>query len=198
MIPTLDLHTWNNVVYADASLGNVDNARTQGGRAVNIEDALGKCATLVCRSGKLHRVAQSSFDGETLVAVDATGDGFEVALTLEEVVNGPPRGLLERVLRRSLGSGHKEPSGLQFPPTVYSDGHGTVQSANGSKAVQCKRRQVDIAALRESLELGDVAAVVHLPGVRNPVDPLTKFMPLTGHGTVRVLEEMLAGTAPPK
>ena len=108
MIPTLDLNTWGNVVYADASLGNVDNSRTQGGRAVNLEDARGKCATLVCRSGKLHRVAQSSYDAETLIAVDACGDGYEVALTAQEVLDGPLQTLLEKVLRRSLQSGHRE------------------------------------------------------------------------------------------
>ena len=69
IIPTLDMKTWRNVVYADASLGDVENAKTQGGRAVNLEDAHGKCSTLICRSGKLHRVAQSSFDAETLIAV---------------------------------------------------------------------------------------------------------------------------------
>ena len=86
--------------------------------------------------------------------------------------------------------------GLQFPPTVYSDGKGTVQSVNGSKAVQCKRRQVDIAALREALEVGDVAAVLHLPGVLNPVDPLTKDNP--SKTTTKILEDLLQGSAPSK
>ena len=201
MIPTLDLNTWGNVVYADASLGNVDNSRTQGGRAVNLEDARGKCATLVCRSGKLHRVAQSSYDAETLIAVDACGDGYEVALTAQEVLDGPLQTLLEKVLRRSLQSGHREPACLSLPPTIYSDGHGTVQSVNGSKQVQCKRRQQDVAALREALEVGDVASVLHLAGPKNPVDPLTKLLPLASASTpstVQVLERMLQGQAPPK
>ena len=197
IIPTLDMKTWRNVVYADASLGDVENAKTQGGRAVNLEHAHGKCSTLICRSGKLHRVAQSSFDAETLIAVDATGDGFGIALLLQEIEEGPPQGLLEKVLRRSFESGHQERAALLFPPHVMSDGKGTVQACYGTKDIACKRRQQDIASLREALQIGDVAGVHHLQGTKNPVDPLTKSLPFNAP-TMQILEEMLTGKAPEK
>ena len=58
-----------------------------------------------------------------------------------------------------------------------------------------------MAALREALEVGDVASVLHLAGPKNPVDPLTKLLPLASASTpstVQVLEQMLQGQAPPK
>ena len=84
-----------------------------------------------------------------------------------------------------------------FPPHVMSDGKGTVQGCYGTKDIACKRRQQDIASLREALQIGDVAGVHHLQGTKNPVDPLTKSLPFNAP-TMQILEEMLTGKAPEK
>ena len=54
-----------------------------------------------------------------------------------------------------------------FPPHVMSDGKGTVQACYGTKGIASKRRQQDIASLREALQIGDVAGVHHLQGTKN-------------------------------
>ena len=122
---------------------------------------------------------------------------------LQKLLDRPkPPSPLKKFLSNFFNGWHvPEPACLSLPPTIYSDGHGTVQSVNGSKQVQCKRRQQDVAALREALEVGDVASVLHLAGPKNPVDPLTKLLPLgsaSTSSTVQVLEQMLQGQAPPK
>ena len=161
------------VAYGDASLGNVEKGRTQGGRIVAIEDGTA-AAAIVARSGQLRRVAHASFDAETIIAVDTASDALGVALTLDELKRGPSPSLLEKVMKRSQESGNHDPAGLLYPPTLFTDGNGTVQSVHGSKEPQSKRRQQDVYSLRESLALGDLKAVKWISTDKNPADVLTK------------------------
>ena len=163
-----------------------------------LEDAQGRAAGLLGRSGKLHRVAQSSFDAETITSVDAVSDGFGITLVLEELVNGPTIGLLERVVRRSQNSGHQLPAGLQYAPHLWSDGQGTVRAVHGTKEPQCKRRAQDIAHLREAIMLGDLESVTHLPGTKNPADVLTKLKTLTSPEMSIFNDLFFKGRAPEK
>ena len=55
-IPTLDGRTMSLTAYADASLGNLEHSKTQGGRVIGLEDESGKAAGIICHSGSLKRV----------------------------------------------------------------------------------------------------------------------------------------------
>ena len=82
-----------NGTYTDASLANMEMSKTQGGRIVGLEDGH-LAAGIICRSGALKRVAHSSFDGETIIAVDGASDGIGVTILLEELRNGPRSSLI--------------------------------------------------------------------------------------------------------
>ena len=76
-LPTLDLDSLRETVICDSSLANLDGGKaTQGGRLVCLSDKHGRHNVTLARSGKLKRVVHSSFDGETVVAVDAVSDGM--------------------------------------------------------------------------------------------------------------------------
>ena len=195
-LPTLKHSELMNIAYADASLGNLERSRTQGGRIVGLEDGK-RAAGIVCRSGALKRVTNSSFDGETISAVDCASDAFGVSLLLEDLENGPRSTLMEDVLRRTLQTGVTKPSTAKFPTKLFTDGEGTVKAANGTGEIACKRRSGDVAALRESLTLGDIEEFGHIPGDINPADPLTKKLALDTAKTMDHLRRYLYEGIPP-
>ena len=145
-------------------------------------------AVVVCRGGSLRRVATSSFDGETIEAVDVTSDALGVTVLLEELENGPSPSIFEKVLQRSLHSGWTSPTPSRYAPRIKTDGQGTVKAANGSGEIACKRRAGDIASLREAVALGDIKELTHIDGNKNPSDPLTKR---TRGPTMVLLRKML-------
>ena len=173
-LPTLS--SLNVRAYADASLGNAENERTQGGRLVTCEDERGKAACIVARSGSLKRVANSSFDAESISSVDVASEAVAVSLVLEELENGPTSTLLSDVLARETCSGNPQSNRVLGPyaPDLYTDGMGTVRSVAGTGELKSKRRAIDIALLREAVDLGDLGGVYHIDGQKNPCDPLTK------------------------
>ena len=105
---------------------------------------------------------------------------------------------MEDVLRRMTQIGVTKPSTAQFPAIINTDGEGTVKAGNGTGEIACKRRQGDVSGLRESLELGDIKELNHIPGPKNIADPLTKVMPLEQSPTMILLRKYLySGDLPP-
>ena len=146
----------------------------------------------VARSGRMKRQVTSSFDGETVIAVDAVSDGMGANLLLEELHNGPAPSLFTKVLKRELMAGNFEPVRPKVPMDVLSDGQATVRTAHGTGEVGCKRRAGDVASLRQGLELGEIASLRHMPGPVNPTDPLTKAMSLDSpSSSLKVLLSLL-------
>ena len=192
-LPTLGANP-KLAVIADASLANLEHSRTMGGRIVGLVDKAKNFNAILARAGKLARVATASFDAETIVAVDAVSDGIGVALLLEEFTSGPRPTLFEEVLRRELATHRAEGQTRRpaWPVYVCSDGNGTVTAVRNSKELACKRRQGDVASLREGLELGDIAAIEHIAGADNPADALTG----SGHVSAEILVRLLEGAWP--
>ena len=87
---------------------------------------------------------------------------------------------------------------MSYAPGVYTDGEGTVKTVHSDAEVQCKRRYIDIASLREAVALGDIRYLRHLKGTLQPADPLTKIKPITS-SEFQILDRLLyQGVAPQK
>jgi hypothetical protein len=190
-IPTLDKKTLRLIGICDSSLGNLENSKTMGGRIVALasgrpENADVKVGVVLARAGRLHRVTTTSFDGETIIAASAASDCMGVSLLLEELQRGPVPSLFESVVSRAQ-SARRVPVQPAFPAALYSDGEGTVKATHNTTEIGCKRRMGDIASLREAIELGDIADLVHIRGDQNPADPLTG----SGHVQSNQLSELL-------
>ena len=74
------------------------------------------------RAGKIARVAHSSFDAETLVALDALDAGVALSLLIEEFMHGPMPSLVEQHLAK-LEQYVDEPEAMRekIPIDLYTD-----------------------------------------------------------------------------
>ena len=72
------------------------------------------------------------------------------------------------------GFGNREVPRPRVPVHVYNDGKGLVDAVHGSKnTIRSKRRRVDVASLRETVETG-VATLAHCETGAMAADGLTK------------------------
>ena len=136
IIPRMDLSTLNISVYSDASYGNLKDGGSQGGHIVFISDSKGTCAPISWSSKKIKRVARSTLGAETLSAVDALDSAYLVAKILTELVD-----LNEREIATSL----------------FTDNKSLYDALNTSNLLLDKRLRVDISALREMNDRGEVS-----------------------------------------
>ena len=136
IIPCMDLSTLNISVYSDASYGNLKDGGSQGGHIVFISDSKGTCAPISWSSKKIKRVGRSTLGAETLSAVDALDSAYLVAKILTELVD-----VNEREIATSL----------------FTDNKSLYDALNTSNLLLDKRLRVDISALREMNDRGEVS-----------------------------------------
>ena len=155
-----ELHT-DNTIYND----------------VNFVDDACKYACIHVSSGLTARTAHSSFDGETVTAIQAADISLAVALMLEELQFGLRPTLLERLAFDMAGIRHGYEESLCFVPVdVHTDCEDLVKVSESLtfKADMHKRRKPDVFDLRELLDLGLVREMKHIEGRFNPLDAISK------------------------
>ena len=159
---------------ADAALSSHEGERTQGGRCVGLTWGSGcDFAPVEWKSGKIRRVASSSFDAETLENLETIDAGLTIGMILEETRRGPRPSM---VLRKWLA---QEESGWKHIPTqvhLLTDSNGFVTKVRNVKDdIQIsRRRKVDIADVKELVAMDYLCPPMHVPGDLNPLDILTK------------------------
>ena len=120
------------------------------------------------------RVANSSFDGETLALDKATTSGVYFGHCVDEYCYGRPRSL---ELRAFFGGADATvPVSRKTRVLQLSDGQGTVKAVTTSKLTQRnKRRATDLAGLKEHFsEDGSSDFLGHIGDPKNLADCLTK------------------------
>ena len=177
--------------FADSSLNN-RGAKTQGGDCEFLvgsdlgPDATGaelydylrdwsvKVNPINVVSQGLSRVANSSFDGETLALDKATTSSVFYGHCVDEYVQGRPRSLEARAFFG--GPDATVPVSRKTRVLQLSDGQGTVKAVTTTKLTQRnKRRATDLAGLKEHFaEDGSGDFLGHIPDPRNLADCLTK------------------------
>ena len=181
-LPRVDPDALGTLVFADGSFAN-RGERTQGGHCVFLTAmtagsglAPGEvdAGMVDFKSHKISRVCDNTYDAETLETVEATDMGICVSFLVTELKFGRLPSLAERVLHR--GFGHSaEIAKPKVWTKVLNDGYGTVSSVYSSKPVTNKRRKLDVALLRETVDEG-IAEIDHCRTERMIADPLTKRM----------------------
>ena len=188
--------THDAIPWADGSLQN-RGSQTQGGHLVGLgqETADGsiECNIVSWMSAKIKRVCSSTYDSETLSVCRASEDGVTVALMHQEMLHGRLPSITERVLVGFRGESETE---RKTRVRTFSDGGGTVSTVRSSKmsGTRNKRRIADVAGLREMYSDTSKDSLEHIPGDRNPSDPLTKRTPLADFkkkGTISLLWRLL-------
>ena len=173
-LPDVPLKT---VALVDAGLGD----RTIGARCIGLMErdlprgAGGPFAPVDVRAGRIHRVAHSPFDAETLIAVEGADAGLSVAMFVDEAERGPQPSMWDRKCA-ALDGVDLGPRTCEVPLELHSDSMGMITKvrANRVDPNMCKRRRLDIADLKELVDMGLMRDPVHHVGVTNPIDALTK------------------------
>ena len=135
--PKLELQSLKIVVHSDASYANLPNGSSQGGFVVFLADDLGRCAPITWGSKKIRRVVRSTLAAETLSAVDAMDSAYLVSKILHELL------------------AQKEDREIKME--MYTDNRSLYDAINTLNLTSDKHLRVDIAALREMHDNGDVS-----------------------------------------
>ena len=136
--------------YADASFGNIEDGHTQLGYIISLTDGRKRCA-IWWKSRKSRRVAKSTIEAEALSVGEAVEGLVYFNKLWEEVVGG-----------RKLDA------------LVKTDSRTLMTAIKSSTGVSSKRLKIDIAAIRETIESGEIKEVQWVSGKYQIADVLTK------------------------
>jgi hypothetical protein len=134
--PRLDLPSVRLSVHSDASYANLADGGSQGGFIVFLHDSKGNCSPITWSSKRIKRVVRSTLSAETLSAVDALDSAYLVSNILKEVLG--------------------REGGVDICINMYTDNKSLYDAVNTSNLVLDKRLRVDISALREMNDNGEV------------------------------------------
>ena len=136
--------------YADASFGNIEDGHTQLGYIISLTDGKKRCP-IWWKSRKSRRVAKSTIEAE--------------ALSVGEVIEGVI--YFNRLWEEIMGEG-------KLKAVVRTDSRTLTTAIKSSTGVSSKRLKIEIAAIRESVESGEVQEVQWVEGKKQIADVLTK------------------------
>lgn len=146
----IDLNTARIVLMTDASFANAKGFRTQLGYLILLADDEGRCNIIHYGSNRCKRIARSVMAAE----IQALVLGFDFAFVIRDMV--------EELTRRSVPIEAIIDSKTMFN-VIARDGQTTE-----------RRLQIDIFALRQSYDNGELRRISWIPGTANPADALTK------------------------
>ena len=136
--------------YADASFGNIEDGHTQLGYVISLTDGKKRC-TIWWKSRKSRRIAKSTIEAEALSVGEAIEGLIYFNRLWEEVVG-----------KRKLKA------------LVKTDSKTLMTAIKSSTGVSSKRLKIDIAAIRETIESGEIKEVQWVQGKHQIADVLTK------------------------
>ena len=146
----IDLKTARLVLMTDASFANAEGMKSQLGYVIAMVDDKGRCNIIHYGSNKCRRIARSVMAAEVMALVL----GYDVAFVVKDLV--------EEILGREIKLEVMIDSRTVFN-VIAKDGQ-TVE----------KRLQIDVLALRQSYDVGELEKFSWIPGSANPADALTK------------------------
>ena len=136
--------------YADASFGNVEDGHTQLGYIISLTDGRRRCP-MWWKSRKSRRVAKSTIEAE--------------ALSVGEVIEGVI--YFNRLWEEIVGD-------RKLKAVVKTDSRTLMTAIKSSTGVSSKRLKIEIAAIRETIETGEIQEVQWIAGKKQIADILTK------------------------
>lgn len=146
----LNLETMRLVLMTDASFANAQGMKSQLGYLIMLVDDEGNCNIVHYGSNRCKRVARSVMAAE----IQALVLGFDYAYVVKD--------LIEEILGRTIML-----DAMVDSKTVFD------VIAKDAKTTE-RRLQIDVIALRQSYDMGELNRLAWIPGIMNASDPLTK------------------------
>ena len=137
-------------VYADASFGNIEDGSTQIGYIISLSDGKKRCP-IWWKSRKARRVAKSTIEAEAL----SLGESIEGAIYFNSL--------------------WKEVTGeRKLNVKVKTDSKTLTRAIKSATGVSSKRLKIDIACIKEAIEMEEITEVEWISGSEQVADVLTK------------------------
>lgn len=151
---TKEKNRWKIVVFSDASHANInDGTGSVGAHIIWLTDESENSCPIAWHANKVKRVVRSTIAAETL----ALQEGLEDAV------------YLRRVLEELLGCKNNS-----IPIVGFVDNKSVVEALYSTKLVDDKRLRLDMAAIRQSLDNGEVHTIKWCPGEFQLANSMTK------------------------
>lgn len=164
-----NIQKWKLIVYSDASHANLcDGVGSVGAHIVLLVGEESRCCPLAWQAGKLKRVVRSTIAAETLSLQQALENGYYLRGMIEELVGVPKHSI---------------------PLEGYVDNRSVVEALHSTKMVDDKRLRLDLGAIKQSLNAGEVNAVKWCPGSLQLANVMTK----RGASGLQLLEVIQSG-----
>lgn len=142
---------WKIVLFSDAAHANLSDGVSSTGAHVIFLSVQQKVCPLSWKANKIKRVVRSTISAEAL----SLQVGLEEAVYL--------RNMIVEILNIEA-----------IPITAYVDNKSVVEAVHSTKMVDDKRLCIDIAAIKQSLENGEVGHIGWCPGVAQLANCMTK------------------------
>ena len=146
--PSLDVESTEVVAFTDASFNNLNDRGSQGGQVIFLKDKYNQSCPISWKSNRVRRVARSTLAAETFA------DGMDTARFVYQLAEE------FQIVQRKM-------------TTIITDSHSLFDAANTSTQIQDRRLRVEMSAIRESKERGEIN-VVWARKERQLADVLTK------------------------
>ena len=142
-------------VFADASYGNLPGGGSQGGYIVFLSSSSGSVCPLIWQSHRIKRVVRSTLAAETLAMVEAAEAAILMGHLIAEINSGSSDGKhCNQII-------------------CHTDNKSLFDAACSTKVILDKRLRVDLAALREMCDRGEIC-LKWIPKAHQLSDVLTK------------------------
>lgn len=164
------IEDWKIEGHGDAGYKSLpDKVSSCGGQVIVVRDTQSNASCVLnWRGRKLRRIVNSSTAAEALSLVETISEAIFVKAMLKEMLGNECD---------------------QIPIEVFTDSKNVEKALSSTGMVEDPRLRVDIASMKESLENGEVAKVVHVSGKEMIADCLTK----KGASAQNLLQLMRAG-----
>ena len=160
---------WKIVVFSDASHANIcDGVGSVGAHIVMIVEDV-KCCVVSWYAGKIKRVVRSTLAAEALSLQEGIEDATYIRHHLETLI--------------ALPAG-------TMPLIAIVDNKSLVEAVHSTKLVDDKRLRLDIGAMREALQKGEISSITWCPGSAQLANCLTK----RGAAAFQLLRVLQTGT----
>ena len=155
------------VVFTDASLGNINEGTgSTGAYIVWLMDNTGQCCPIAWNAHKIKRVVRSTLAAETLGLEEGLEASYYYREMMASILGVKPRTVMIE---------------------AYVDNKSIIEAILSTRLVEDKRLRVDVAAIKESLQLHDVKKIQWVPGHLQLANPMTK-QGASGFNLLKVLQ----------
>ena len=155
------------VVFTDAAMGNInDGSGSIGAFVVWLMDNTGQCCPITWSAHKIKRVVRSTLAAEALSLQEGLETGYYYREMLADILGFECKAINIE---------------------AYVDNRSVIEAIFSTKLVEDKRLRIDIAAIKESLQLQDVNRIKWVPGHLQLANSMTK-QGASGFSLLKVLQ----------